>query len=326
MSKKKTKKTARSTTSNQTPRSKKKTVRKTAAVKRHSPPSESELVRSELALASLYAEVYFRRTGKVPDAPVDESWKDAPVLRLQKNNRDVSVRWLEKHDRFGVAVPASYSNDNGAKPKRGLEWLTFLPELEGSALTRDLLLALDWTPSYLGVSSGHMRYEFSRAGNEADDQSRLLDLIHREILSYQGKRSTSRTFRPVFPALSGFELISFDLLDLPTWALRENWLVKKLIVSPVEFRRMRGRLVVETRHLLDYASWILSRRQNSAHRDRESFKAEVHKEIQSFIELLAQAEGESDLLFSRHDNSSKRKFSSEDTAMMLGIPIESGIV
>jgi hypothetical protein len=129
----------------------------------------------------------------------------------------------------------------------------------------------------------------------------------------------------VFPALSGFELISFDLTELPAWALRENWLVKKLIVSPVEFRRVRSRLVVETRHLTDYANWILSRKQTDTHQGRKAIKAEVHEEIQNFIELLAQAEGESELLFSHHENSTKRKFSLEDTAMLLGIPNESGI-
>lgn len=297
----------------------KKSTRKPTST-RHPAPKESELNRSEVAIASLYAEIYFRRTGVILDGPVDNSWKDVPVLRMMKTSKEVSVRWLEKHDRFGIAVPISYWSDSKTRPDADMEWLSFVPELsEGSTFTRDLLLALDWVPKYLGTVDGHMRYEFSRVHSEAEDISTLKDLIHQEVRSYRSKRSSSRRFRPVFPAPNDFELIAFDLPELPAWALKENWLAKRLIISPVEFRRARNGLAVDTRHLLDYVNWIFSRKLSHTNEEAQVFKMKVRGEIQRFIELLVQAEKSSDLLLSHHGKSSNRPFSLEDTASILGI-------
>lgn len=279
---------------------------------------------TELSKASLYAKVYLLNQGLLnPAAKLDDSWKDVPILRDEETGFQVTIRSLEPFDEFCVAVP-SYSHSKRYEERIGEKWFTPLSKSSDSpSWIRDALTGLHWHSSYLGTFQGEVRYRFSTKVQPAVENRAFESLLEDE--SFSSSRSSRQTaygfYRPVFPAPDGFPLIGFESEELPKWALANNWLVKRLVVSPVEFRIQKRSWMTQTvslLHLKEYVEWVTARN-TVVDEDAGVSIHEIKLEVQMFVKMLMDSADQSFDLDENNDASSLRDLRPEDISHALNL-------
>jgi hypothetical protein len=126
--------------------------------------------------------------------------------------------------------------------------------------------------------------------------------------------------RPVFPAPDDFQLIGLESERLPERALTNNWLVKRLIVSPIEFSLSRKTPTVSLLHLNACVDWVFAKKAGTeGHADIST--RDIKLEIQTFVNLLITSAARPFYLNRENRNAGSRKLHSDDIANALKLPI-----
>ena len=267
----------------------KKKVAKKKVAKKKTRYSQDPENNHEYARAVLYAKLYLPSV-TIGDSLGDEAWRDVPIL--EDGSAEISFRELEGYSSFGIAVSDHYSRERFAKPNNKFKWFR-LSGVRGTRWTRDILLSLGKRSNLVGTSEDWLFYEFSSDLDKKTKSATLVDLFSSrspyDRFRYWNHSGQGRYHRPTFPNTHEFPQLCFDRKDLPQWANNGPWLVRKVVVSPLELDRNRKSLEVSTRHLAHYREWVIQQHENAGRTLSQEDKLSISLEIQQLIECMDQS-------------------------------------